>query len=131
MEGPSFVSAIECTVFVHSIFHCFHLELYISILHFSRVALYLCHAFLMLPFFLVALFSCYSLPCCTLPYCILPYSTSFMLHSFQIVLFPYCAFFLFHIQKHPDIKFCRKRILCCYFIRLNARKVSLQNIRNS
>ena len=114
MESPVRVSALECTIFVHSIFQCFHVELFscctVFIFPFpSCCVLVMSCPFLCCPFFILHFFSCYNLPSCNLPYCTFPCSTNFMLHSFHIALCPYWTFFLFYSQKHPDIKFRQKR----------------------
>ena len=96
MESPVRVSALECTIFVHSIFQCFHVELFS------------CYTVFIFPFpsCCVLVMSCLFL-CC-------PF---FILHFFHVTIFQAA---IFHIAP-----FLVAQISCCTLFTLHFVRIGL------
>ena len=96
MESPVCVSALECTIFVHSIFQCFHVELFS------------CYTVFIFPFpsCCVLVMSCLFL-CC-------PF---FILHFFHVTIFQAA---IFHIAP-----FLVAQISCCTLFTLHFVRIGL------
>ena len=96
MESPVRVSALECTIFVHSIFQCFHVELFS------------CYTVFIFPFpsCCVLVMSCLFL-CC-------PF---FILHFFHVTIFQAA---IFHIAP-----FLVAQISCCTLFTLDFVRIGL------
>ena len=96
MESPVRVSALECTIFVHSIFQCFHVELFS------------CYTVFIFPFpsCCVLVMSCLFL-CC-------PF---FILHFFHVTIFQAA---IFHIAP-----FLVAQISCCTLSTLHFVRIGL------